>query len=84
MTLPPWLVLSLVSALALALIYQVVTRRFGWRVLGYWIVILVGLLGGEMLAESMGWDLVRLGDLRVAADATGAMAAVVALRLFGV
>lgn len=83
MSLPPWLVLSLVSSLTLALVYQIVTRRFGWRVIAYWITILAGLLGSEILAESAGWDTLRLGDLRVAADATGAVTAMAVLWLVG-
>jgi hypothetical protein len=72
MTLPPWLVLAFLLALLLATLYQLVTRRFGWRLLVYWVLVVSGLLGAEMVAESMGWDVTRWGDLRLGPDLGGA------------
>jgi len=71
-SLPPWLLLSLVAALALALAYQLASRRFGWRILAYWSVILSGLLAAEVLSEQLGWNLTRFGDLRLLPDLAGA------------
>jgi len=70
--LPPWLVLGLLIALILALIYQITTRRFGWRVVAYWMLILGGFLLAETLAESIGWNVTRVGDLRMLPDLAGA------------
>jgi len=65
---PAWLLFAMVLALTMALGYQLVTRRFGWRIVLYWVVILAGLLGGEAGAESVGLNLVRVGDLRLGPD----------------
>jgi hypothetical protein len=74
-SLPPWLILLLLVALAIALIYQLASRRYGWRVLGYWIFVSLGVLGFEALAESMGWNLARMGDVRLAPDVLGGVLA---------
>jgi len=65
---PAWLLFAMVLALTIALAYQLLTRRFGWRIVLYWVVILAGLLGGEAGAESVGFNLVRVGDLRLGPD----------------
>ncbi|HEX6508526.1 MAG TPA: hypothetical protein VF221_12930 [Chloroflexota bacterium] len=84
MTLPPWLVLALVASLVIALMYQILSRRFGWRVIGYWIVISLGVLAGEALAESLGWNAMRIGDLRILPDLAGAFAVVAILWFLGI
>lgn len=84
MTLPPWLVLVLVGALTIALLYQLLSRRFGWRVLGYWFLVLVGVLAGEALAEVLGWNFTRVGDLRLAPDLAGALLVVTVLWFLGI
>ena len=73
MSIPPWLILALVLTLALACAYQLIRRRYGWRVLFYWVLILVGFLGAEALVESLGWNVTRLGDLRMLPDMVGAL-----------
>jgi hypothetical protein len=73
---PPWLIFLLLVALALALIYQLASRRYGWRVIGYWIVVFLGVVGFEALAESSGWNLTRMGDVRLAPDLGGGLLAV--------
>lgn len=84
MTLPPWLVLALVGALTVALLYQLLSRRFGWRVLGYWVLVLIGVLGAEALAEVLGWNFTRVGDLRLAPDLVGALLVVTVLWFLGI
>lgn len=84
MTVPPWLVLALLGSLSLALLYQILSRRFGWRVLVYWLVISAGILGAEAAAESLGWNFTRLGDLRVLPDLLGALAVVAVVWFLGV
>jgi hypothetical protein len=84
MTLPPWLVLVLIGALTIALIYQLLSRRFGWRVLGYWLLVLIGILGAEALAEVLGWNVTRVGDLRLAPDLAGALLVIVVLWFLGI
>lgn len=81
MSLPPWLVLSLVIALALSLGFQLLTGRYGWRVLLYWAAIFAGFIAGELAAESAGISLLRVGDLRLAADFAGALLVVAVLWL---
>lgn len=73
MSIPPWLVFALILALALALLYQIATRRFGRRILAYWVLILAGFLAAEVVAELLGWNVTRLGDLRLLPDVAGAV-----------
>lgn len=84
MTLPPWLVLAALISLLLALLYQVATKRFGWRVLGYWLVSFLGLLAAEAASESLGLNITRYGDLRLLPDAVGALGTVCLFWLLGV
>jgi hypothetical protein len=84
MTLPPWLVLVLLGALTIALLYQLLSRRFGWRVLGYWFLVVFGVLGAEALAEVLGWNFTRVGDLRLVPDLVGALLVVAALWFLGI
>lgn len=71
MSVPPWLLLLLLFSLAVSLAYQLVTNRYGWRILGYWAVLFLAALGAEALAESLGWNVTRYGDLRVLPDLAG-------------
>ena len=81
---PPWLVFAVALALALAALYQLVTRRFGWRVVGYWIAVLMGILLAEAIAETLGWDVTRFGDLRLLPDLVGAALVMAALWFLGI
>ncbi len=81
---PPWLLLLTVIALVVALVYQLATRRYGWRLIFYWALILVALCGFEALAENLGWDITRYGDLRVLPDFVGAALAVAILWFLGI
>ena len=81
---PPWLLLAIVAALGLAAVYQIATRRFGWRLAAYWIVILLGFLGAEALAESLGWNVSRFGDLRLLPDTAGSLFVILGLWFLGV
>ncbi|GAC1320745.1 MAG: hypothetical protein NVS2B16_23930 [Chloroflexota bacterium] len=76
---PPWLVLAALFSLIVALIYQLVTRRFGWRVLFYWVVTLFGLLVAEAAAEAVGFEMTRYGDLRILPDTVGALGSIAVL-----
>lgn len=81
---PPWLVFAAALALALATLYQLTTRRYGWRVVAYWVVILLGIAGAEAAAESVGWNLTRFGDLRLLPDLLGAVIILAVLWFLGV
>ncbi len=83
MSLPPWLLLALLAALALALAYQLASRRFGRRILAYWFLILAGFLAAEVLAEEVGWNITRFGDLRVLPDLLGAAVVMLLLWFLG-
>ena len=83
MTVPPWLVLSLVLSLTLALLYQISSRRYGWRVLVYWVAVFAGFLGGELIAEQAGISLMRVGDLRLLPDFAGAFVVIGVLWFLG-
>ena len=84
MSVPPWLVLAGLISLAAALIYQIGTRRYGWRVLAYWLLALCGLLVGEAAAESLGMNITRFGDLRLLPDLLGVAAVLIFLRFVNV
>lgn len=81
---PPWLVFAIVLALGLAALYQLATRRFGWRVLAYWVLVLVGIIAAEVGAEALGWNFTRFGDLRLVPDFAGALLVLAALWFLGV
>lgn len=81
---PAWLFLALLLSLVLALAYQLAVRRFGWRVLAYWAVIFGALLAGELLAEYLGWNVTRVGDLRLAPAVASAVLMVGVLWFAGV
>lgn len=81
---PAWLVLALIITLVLALAFQLATRRFGWRVVGYWLVVFFGFIGGEILAESAGLNWLRVGDLRLLPDILGAAVALALLWWIGI
>ncbi len=81
---PAWLVFAAVLALALAALYQLATRRYGWRLAAYWLAVLVGILGAEAAAESLGWSFTRFGDLRLLPDLVGAAVILALLWFLGV
>jgi hypothetical protein len=68
-------------ALIVALLYQIALRRFGWRLLVYWVLTFGGLLAAELLAESAGWNFTRLGDLRLGPDLIGMLCGIGVLRI---
>lgn len=84
MTIPAWLILGSALALGLALVYQIACRRFGWRLVAYWLVIFSGFLAMEMAAESFGWNMTRFGDLRLAPDLGGALFVIGLLWFLGI
>lgn len=81
---PPWLLFAALLSLIVALLYQLVSRRFGWRVLGYWVAVFAGVLAAEALAESIGLNVTRFGDLRLLPDLIGAAIVVAVLWFLGV
>jgi hypothetical protein len=82
--LPPWLLLALLVSFSVALLYQLVTRRFGWRLITYWVLILAGLIAAEALAETAGWNISRFGELRVIPDAVGVALVLLVLWFLGI
>jgi hypothetical protein len=81
---PVWLVFALLLSLIVALIYQIASRRFGWRVMGYWLAIACGVLAAEAIAETLGLNITRLGDVRLLPDLAGAAVVVAALWFLGI
>jgi uncharacterized membrane-anchored protein len=81
---PPWLLLALLLALIIALLYQLASRRYGWRVVVYWVAIAAGMLVAEAIAESLGWNVTRFGDLRLLPDFAGAAMILAAFWFLGV
>jgi hypothetical protein len=78
------LVALLLASLTLAFVYQLASRRYGWRVLAYWLLILAGVIGAEVAAEAVSLNITRLGDLRVIPDLTGGLLVMAVLWLLGV
>jgi len=81
---PAWLVLALIITLVLALAFQLAARRFGWRVIGYWLFVFLGFIAGEIVAESVGLNWLRVGDLRLLPDLLGAAVALALLWWTGI
>ena len=81
---PPWLLLALLIALVIALVYQLVTRRYGWRLLLYWLLVAGGMLVAEALAELLGLNITRFGDLRLLPDLVGAALVILVFWFIGV
>lgn len=81
---PAWLLLVILISLTAALAYQIGTRRFGWRVVGYAAVILAAVLAAEAGAEAAGWSITRVGDLRLLPDLAAALVAVGVLWFLGI
>lgn len=71
-------------SLACALAYQLGTRRFGARIILYWVVTLGVFLGAEVLAEWLGWSLGRMGDLRLGFDVAAAALLLAVLWFLGI
>jgi hypothetical protein len=80
---PPWLVFLLLVSLTLALLYQAATRRFGWRIVVYWLLVFAAAAAAEAGAESVGLDVTRFGDLRLLPDLGGAVAVLGSLWFLG-
>lgn len=76
---PPWLILLLLLSLSLALAYQLLSGRYGWRLLVYWCLIFLAVAACEAGAEAAGVNLTRFGDVRLGADFAGALAVLAAL-----
>lgn len=83
MSVPPWFLFLLILALALSLGYALFRGRYGWRIVLYWAVVFVVLLLCEAGAEEAGFELGRMGDLRLAPDLAGGVVAVLALWAIG-
>lgn len=81
---PPWLLLVLLLAFIIALVYQIASRRYGWRLVAYWALITVGMLAAEALAEYLGWSFTRFGDLRLLPDLLGAILVLAVFWFLGV
>ena len=81
---PPWLLLVLLLAFIIALLYQIASRRYGWRLVAYWVLVTTGMLAAEALAESLGWSFTRFGDLRLLPDLLGAMLVLAVFWFLGV
>jgi hypothetical protein len=81
LTFPPWLALALAVTLALSALYQLLTQHYGWRILVYWLMVFAGFFAAELLAESVGWNITRLGDLRLLPDLAGAATIMAGMRI---
>lgn len=81
---PPWLLLLLMLSLTSAFAYQLATRRFGWRVIGYWLVLFVVVMACEALAESANINITRFGELRLLPDLLGIALVMGGMRLIRV
>lgn len=81
MILGPWLVWVPLLALINLLVFIAIRGRFGRSALGLLIASAVGVAVGDALAEPLGIQLLRIGDMNVVAASAGAQLLMVAVSL---
>ena len=81
MTLGPWLVWVPLLALINLLVFVAIRGRWGRVVLVLGIASIAGVVIGDWLAEQLGMEIVRIGDMHVIAASIGAQLLMVAVTL---
>ena len=83
MPLAPWLIWVPALAIVNLLLFIAIRGRWGRIVIALALASLVGVVLGDWLAESMGVELVRIGDMNVLAASVVAQALMVVVTLLG-
>jgi hypothetical protein len=80
-TLGPWLVWVPLLALINLLLFIAIRGRWGRSVLVLLLAAVAGVVIGDWVGEAVGFDLLRIGDMRVVAASLGAQLLMVAVTL---
>lgn len=81
MTIGPWLVWVPLLALINLLVFLAVRGRFGRSALGLLVASVVGVAVGDAIAEPLGIELLRIGDMNVVLASVGAQVLMIVVSL---
>lgn len=81
MTIGPWLVWVPLLALINLLVFLAVRGRFGRSALGLLVASVVGVAVGDAIAEPLGIELLRIGDMNVVLASVGAQLLMIVVSL---
>jgi hypothetical protein len=81
MVLPPWLVWVPALAVVNLLVFLAVRGRWGRIVVALGAASVLGVIVGDRVAEGIGLDLLRIGDMHVLGASVAAQAFMVAVTL---
>lgn len=81
MTIGPWLVWVPLLALINLLVFLAVRGRFGRSALGLLVASVVGVAVGDAIAEPLGIELLRIGDMNVLLASVGAQLLMIVVSL---
>ncbi len=81
MTIGPWLVWIPLLALINLLVFLAVRGRFGRSALGLGVASVVGVAVGDAIAEPLGIELLRIGDMNVVLASVGAQLLMIVVSL---
>jgi hypothetical protein len=80
-TIGPWLVWVPLLALINLLVFLAVRGRFGRSALGLLVASVVGVAVGDAIAEPLGIELLRIGDMNVVLASVGAQVLMIVVSL---
>jgi uncharacterized membrane protein YeaQ/YmgE (transglycosylase-associated protein family) len=80
-TIGPWLVWVPLLALINLLVFLAVRGRFGRSALGLGVASVVGVAVGDAIAEPLGIELLRIGDMNVVLASVGAQVLMIVVSL---
>jgi hypothetical protein len=80
-TIGPWLVWVPLLALINLLVFLAVRGRFGRSALGLGVASVVGVAVGDAIAEPLGIELLRIGDMNVLLASVGAQLLMIVVSL---
>ena len=81
MTIGPWLVWVPLLALINLLVFLAVRGRFGRSALGLLVASVLGVAVGDAIAEPLGIELLRIGDMNVLLASVGAQVLMIVVSL---
>lgn len=81
MTIGPWLVWVPLLALINLLVFLAVRGRFGRSALGLLVASVVGVAVGDAIAEPLGIELLRIGDMNVLLASVGGQVLMIVVSL---
>jgi hypothetical protein len=83
MTLGPWVVWYPALATVNLLLFIAIRGRWGRSVIALAVAAVIGVVVGDRVAEAMGLELLRIGDMNVLGASVAAQALMIAVTLLG-